>query len=472
MNREERHQFLNEIAARVGMDSVIRDEAEIERFLRDNSWLSPILTEHIEQMKDTSGQNLRVDAVVSPNSITQLRDVIALSFRHDVPMTLRGGGTTNFGQTIPLKGGLIVDIRRLNRILSITDNSVTTEPGTLQVDANKAARAQGKELTVLTTTYASSTMAGWVAGGHVGLGTSMYGTIWDGNVLEVRMLTAEDPPRELTLRGDDLQFVLHTFGTTGVIIEVTFPLVAAREWLEAVVAFDAFEDAARFTTALAQDTSIPQRVVAAQEPPIPLGFTPLKEFFREGQSAVLMIFDTAKESIVRNLAKNFGGEFYFWKKSDDPRTVPLAYMVYGHRMLWVKKLAPQAAFLHCYLKPTEALDQLQSIKKRFGADVWIELKYMRSRWLRELRGLPGGGILPAPVLTLVPGYKAFIETVMAHCNTIGVTYQNPHTFVLEESGMFPDFNRIVDFKRKTDPKDLLNPGKIGAKFFARKEAVR
>jgi len=33
--------------------------------------------------------------------------------------------------------------------------------------------------------------------------------------------------------------------------------------------------------------------------------------------------------------------------------------------------------------------------------------------------------------------------------------------------MFPDFGRIVEFKRQTDPKGLLNPGKLGAKFFSR-----
>ena len=81
---------------------------------------------------------------------------------------------------------------------------------------------------------------------------------------------------------------------------------------------------------------------------------------------------------------------------------------------------------------------------------------------------PRPTLLPAPTLTLVPGTKAFIEAVMAFCDAIGVTYQNPHTFVLEESGIFgPTFGRIVEFKRGTDPRGLLNPGKIGSTFFAR-----
>ncbi len=472
MTLEGRNPFLDKLTACVGAESVIRDAGEIRRFLRDNSWLSPILSQHFAQMKDAAGQSLQVEAVVSPTNVAQLRDVMALAVRHDVPMTLRGGGTTNFGQTVPLKGGLIIDIKRLNRILEITSSSITAEAGAMQADVDKAARMHGKELTLLTTTYASATVAGWVAGGHVGLGTSMYGTIWDGNVLKVKMLTAEDPPRELTLAGEDLYPILHTYGTTGVMSEVTFPLVDVREWLEAVAVFDTFDAATRFTEALAAEPSIVQRVAAAQESPIPLSFTPLKHLLHAGQSAVLLIIDAVQERDCRDLAQRYGGAFHVWQQSDDARKCPLAYMVYGHRMLWIKKLAPQSAFLHCYLSPDAVFDQIQALKDQFGSDIWIELKYMKSRWLRELHGLHGDGTLPAPVLTLVPGDKAFVERVMAFCDSIGVTYQNPHTFVLEESGLFPDFGRIVEFKRQTDPKGLLNPGKIGATFFARQAGVQ
>jgi hypothetical protein len=111
-------------------------------------------------------------------------------------------------------------------------------------------------------------------------------------------------------------------------------------------------------------------------------------------------------------------------------------------------------------------EQFAALKERFGDGVWLELKYNRSPWLRELRGLPpGDGLLPAPLLTLVPGDRATVETVMAFCDTIGITYQNPHTFAIEESGVFSDVERIIQFARAVDPKGLLNPGKLGGTFF-------
>lgn len=461
--------YLETLMAIVGEDNVAVHQTQIKNSLRDNSWLSPLLTEHITQLRSDEGGTMGVDAVVSPGNVDELRQVVAVAVRHKVPIIPRGGGTTNFGQTIPLQGGLILDVRRLTGVHEITDDSITVAAGTFQGDVEEAAQAQGKELTVLTTTYASATAAGWVAGGHVGLGANSFGTIWDGNVLRAKIITAEDPPRELTLSGNDLLPVLHTYGTTGIITEVTFPLVEAHEWLEAVPVFDSFEDAVHFTDAMNEETSIVQRVVTAQEASIAPGFTPLQELYEDGQSPVLMIVDSARESRCRQLCQQHNGRWRVWLQPGDPQKISLGLMVYGHRMLWLKKLAPDAAFLHVYFSPENYLEQLLAIKDRFGDDVWEEFKYIRSGWLRSLRGLPAEGSLPAAVLTLVPGGRDFLDEVMAFCDAIGVSYLNPHTFLLEESGLFKDFHQIAKFKKDVDPNGLLNPGKIGQQILENAE---
>lgn len=445
----------------LGEAQVIIAPNDIQAALRDNSWLSPLLTQHIKDLKAAVGKALQVDAVVVPQSVEQLKTVIALAVRHNAPMLVRGGGTSNFGQTIPLHGGIIIDIRRLTGIFEVGSDRITVGAGTIQGDVDAAAREHGLELPILTTTYNSATAAGWVAGGHVGLGANTYGTIWDGNILGVKLLTAEDPPRELTLTGDAVLPVLHTYGTTGVITEVTFRLVPAHRWTELVGVFDDFASAVRFTAALADEREIDQRVVAAQDAAISRGFTALKGLFSEGQSLVLMIVDADKVARCRDLAVAHGGQAVVWKTPEDADHLSVGLMVYGHRMLWIKKLTAQSAFLHVYFSPDTYADQLQALAGAFGDSLWLEFKYIRSGWLRALRGLSGGGNLPAAVLTLVPGDAETLKALMAFCDQIGVSYQNPHTFLLEESGLFPDFAPILAFKRRVDPNNLLNPGKIG-----------
>lgn len=88
------------------------------------------------------------------------------------------------------------------------------------------------------------------------------------------------------------------------------------------------------------------------------------------------------------------------------------------------------------------------------------MMYMRSPWLRQLYGSPGPGLLPASVLTVDPGTRERLDEVTACCHDLDLSLQNTHTLKLDESGLFPDFGPILEFKRHVDPHHLLNPGKI------------
>jgi FAD/FMN-containing dehydrogenase len=458
-------ELLDKLERELGAEAIIRDPDAVSRALRDNSWLSPILAEHFGQMGG-GGPGIVADAVVAPADVDQLKTIISLAVRHDTPMTLRGGGTTNFGQSIPLEGGIVVDIRRLDRVIEVGETSITTEAGTLQGTADEAAREHGRELTLLPTTYASATMAGWVGGGHLGLGSMTHGSIWDGNVIKVKLLTAEDPPREIVLEGADCYPVLRTYGTTGVMTEVTLPTQPARRWMEAVVVFDTFAAAAGFVDVLAARGDIWQRTTSAQEAPIPTCFGPIKSMYRDDQAIAPLIVDGAHESDVRALAVEHGGTFNFWKWTGQGARFPLGYMSFGHRMLWVKKIAPGAAFLNCYFSPSDYMAQFATLRERFGQDIWFEHKLIRSGWLRRLRGSNGNEPMPSPLITIVPGDRTYVEQVMRFCDSIDVGYQNPHTFSIEESGTFVDFEPIRRFARMVDPKGLLNPGKLDGTFFS------
>jgi len=83
----------------------------------------------------------------------------------------------------------------------------------------------------------------------------------------------------------------------------------------------------------------------------------------------------------------------------------------------------------------------------------------RSRWLRERWGQSGDGVIFAPLVGMVNG-RDDLDDLLAFCDDIGVAYQNPHTFFLDEQGLFADPGLLHRFKREVDPKGLLNPGKL------------
>ena len=452
-----------ELAGIVGDDRLETDPAAIGVRLRDNSWLSPVLSGHIDAMAGAStGGSLGVEAIVGPSDLNQLAACVAVAYRHDTPITMLGAGTSNFGQSIPMRGGIVIELSRLCAVGDMAEAAasgrITVGAGALLGRIDAAARAHGVELPVVTTTYTASHAAGWVAGGHVGLGSSSWGTIWDANIVGATVMTCEAEPRLLSLDEHSVEPVLHAYGTTGIITDVTFRLVPARGWVEMVAAFADFEHAARFVVDLSEQTSA-VRVAAAQEPALTPAFTALADDTDPGEALVMMIVAAEEVEAANMLAAGRRGRIIPWSGLGADRRPTLAYMVYGHRMLWVKKLFDGAAFLHCYLAEDRPVEQLLQIKERFGGRCLVELKYIRSRWLRERWGQSGDGVIYAPLVGMVNG-RDDLDELLAFCDEIGVAYQNPHTFFLDEQGLFADPGRLHRFKREVDPKGLLNPGKL------------
>ncbi len=76
----------------------------------------------------------RVDAVVIPGSVEEVQEIVKFASKNNIPVTPAGAGLTLNGLTIPLHGGIVVDMRRMNRILEVNRLSryVVLEAGVTQ----------------------------------------------------------------------------------------------------------------------------------------------------------------------------------------------------------------------------------------------------------------------------------------------------------------------------------------------------
>jgi hypothetical protein len=453
---------VRELRGALGAAAVRTSAPEIVRFLRDNSWLSPGLAQALERRNESDGSVLGVQAVVTPATEADVVSLAAIAARHRLPLTPRGAGTSNFGLLTPAEGGVIVDLRRLTGPAVLAAGSANAPAGTLQGSVEKAARAEGRELPVMTTTYAQATIAGWIAGGHVGLGSGVYGSVWDGNVVSARIVTIEEQPRVVDLQGDAVIPLLHTFGAIGLMTEVALRTVPRHDWLEAVAFFPAFDHASAFVTEISRDTAYRHRACAAQEAELMPGLSSLAPILQPG-AGVLLLIDREQTSEFRRVAQRHGGSLVEWQTWDiDGGEKPsIAAMVYGHRMLWVKRLLPEAAFLHIYFDPDDPDAGVRALKKRYGDEVLVEMKYVRSPWMLKALGYRPDATLPAAVVSLRDGATpGKVEEVLGFCDEIGLQYQNSHTNVIEDNGLFPDVAPIVALKSEADPYDLLNRGRL------------
>ena len=75
---------------------------------RDFFWFSPVLKRQL--------QGKVADLIVSPRDESDVIRVAAAAARYRVPVTVRGAGTGNYGQCIPVQGGIVLDMSALTAI--------------------------------------------------------------------------------------------------------------------------------------------------------------------------------------------------------------------------------------------------------------------------------------------------------------------------------------------------------------------
>ena len=135
----------------------------VQQKSRDFYWYSPVLKRQLDKVT--------ADAVATPKDEDELLLILGACWRNNVPVTVRGSGTGNYGQAMPLAGGLLVDLCALNRVKRIGRGFVVAEPGAILADIDRQTRESGQELRLSPSTYQTASIGGFVAGGSGGIGS-------------------------------------------------------------------------------------------------------------------------------------------------------------------------------------------------------------------------------------------------------------------------------------------------------------
>ena len=222
----------------------IVDPIKVGRLSADFAWFSPVLKAQL------AGK--RGDIAVRPRTEDEIRQVVAACARAQVPITVRGSGTGNYGQSTPLHGGLVLDLSGYNAFGWARGGVGRAQAGIRLADFDKAARPLGYELRWLPSTFRSASLGGLFGGGFGGAGSITYGPVAaPGNVLGARVMTVEPEPRVLELRDAEAMLLHHTYGTTGIVLELEVALAPAQAWMEAVAVFTEFDAALHFANDVA-----------------------------------------------------------------------------------------------------------------------------------------------------------------------------------------------------------------------------
>jgi FAD binding domain len=146
---------------------VTTDRQAVRRRSGDFFWYSPVLNAEL------AGKS--AEAIVTPRNEGDLLRVAAV--RHGVPITPRGSGTGNYGQAVPLAGGIVLDMSALQNIEWQRPGIARAAAGTEMHDVDVKVRPPGFQVRMHASTKRTATIGGFVAGGSGGVGSINYGVI-------------------------------------------------------------------------------------------------------------------------------------------------------------------------------------------------------------------------------------------------------------------------------------------------------
>ncbi|MBD2483050.1 FAD-binding oxidoreductase [Planktothrix sp. FACHB-1365] len=425
---------------------IIRDQTQVMKLSQDYYHFSPILQ---PLLKDKTG-----DIVVRPTTEAEILQVAKVCVKYKVPLTVRGAGTGNYGQCIPLEGGVILDISKLNQIKWIKPGLGCVEPGVKLAAFDKQAREMGWELRMVPSTYRTATIGGFIEGGSGGIGSITYGQLRDrGNLQAARVVTLEDEPNIIELRGDDVQKVNHAYGTNGIITELEIPLAPAYPWSELIVTFDNFMTSARFGQALALSDGIIKKLISICASPIPAYFAAFKDIIPPGKhAALLMISETSLEPF-QELVKEYQGEICYQKPSQEVgKGTTIIEYTWNHTTLHARSVDPSITYLQTLLPADRKLELLEHLYDHFGDEVMQHLEFLRLH----------GEMHPASLQLVRFTTEERLNEIIRYHEERGAVIFNPHTYILEDGGMKMINLEQLQFKQQVDPYGLLNPGKMRA----------
>ena len=420
-----------DLAAALGPRGISSDPRQREKASVDGARMSPIIAEQLP---------LGVaDLVAFPADAEQIAETVRIAVAHGAPVTPRGKGTGNYGQAIPMPGGLVLDTSRARAIIEVGDGWITAEAGAPMATLELAARQHGQQLWMYPSTV-HSTLGGFLSGGSGGTGSIAHGSNHEGFVVALDVVTPASEGALVHVEGDDALGYVHTYGTAGIIARATVRLEPMNDWRGLYASFEDFAGSMSVLQRLAALSPTP-RLVSADDPHVSAQLPP-DPAFPEGRSSLRTIIDASLLEEASHIITAAGG------RNADVREGPQVsaantVLSYNHPIEWLQKSEP-GVYFHVEVGGDALIDRHDEVMAVYpGAHLHIEATALR----------------PIGMLAGVYESPEQVADGIAALTALGVGVHSPHQWNV-------DFRlpETVALARSTDPRGLLNPGKLNPDY--------
>jgi glycolate oxidase len=424
---------------------------------------------------DACLQERRPDAVAFVHSTEEVAGVVKVCNKLGVPFVPRGGGTNLSGGTIPIKGGVVVEMIRMNRILEVDRANLRArvQPGLFNLELGTALAPLGYQYLPDPASQKAATLGGNVAENSGGPHCFKYGVttnhvlgmtvvLPDGQVATIGGKAPDTPGYDLT------GVFVGSEGTLGICTEVVVRIMRLTEGVKTLLAiYDSIEEGSESVSAIVAAGMVPatlemmdQLVIQAVEASIHCGL-PL-----DCATVLIIEVDGLKDDLeaqaqaIVDLCKAHGAREVRVAKDDAERAMLWA----GRRGAFgaVARLAP--SYLVCDgTVPRTALPQVLRKVAEVGKKYDLRIPNVFHAGDGNLHPLILFDWRDAEQKARV--MKAGME-ILELCVELGGTISGEHGVGLEKIDAMrlvfteADIQSQVRVKKAFDPRDLANPGKM------------
>ncbi|MDJ0776394.1 MAG: FAD-binding oxidoreductase [Gammaproteobacteria bacterium] len=431
--------------AEFGDIEIIDKPARVKKSSRDFFWYSPILE---RQLEDAYG-----DIVARPASQEQLGECLRIAYAWDMPCVIRGGGTGNYGQAVPLDGGLIIDMTRLDRIVEIGDDHIRVEAGAVIADVNRALHRHGRELPVFPSTQNIATVGGFIGGGSGGIGSFRHGPLAaPGIVPRLKVMSLEESPQLHVFDDADINIVHHAWGMNGVIYEATLQTVPRCDWINVIASFADYPTAFAAGMSIGGDRSLGAKLLSVLDARFAVYFTALGERIPCDRALMNSMVPRERLDRFRDLVESSGGSLDLALDEAETAAAEIPHVFefsYNHTTLQALKADKSVTYLQVGAPLPLDVENIKTLHELLHDEVLMHHEFS----VRD-DGLAAWDI---PVIRYTTEARLYeiIDIFRQH----GCAIADPHQNNVEGGGMKNANFKHLAWKKRLDPKDLLNSGK-------------
>ncbi len=415
------------------------------------------------------------EAVVLPRTTDEVAAIVRLCIEQGIPYTARGSGTGLSGGALPLEGGVLISLNRMDTILEIdTQNEIATvEVGVINGWLNQALQDTAYFYAPDPSSQSACTLGGNIAENAGGIHCIKYGVTTD-HVLALEVVLPDGTVTWLgsrNRRSHGLNLVglmVGSEGTLGIVTRAVVRIVPKPAEIRAyLAAFETVEDAGSTVSAIIASGLVPAALEFMDTFTVKAVNAAYNVGFPETSEAVLLI-EIDGDGVEVPLAEKVLMGFLESNRACQIRSAETAE---ERQQLWAARKGAVAAYgrylpafyLHDTVIPrselTAVLRQIQAIARKYDITVGNVFH-------------AGDGNLH-PNILFDPADPDMVERILKGgaeilkaCLDAGGTLSGEHGIGIEKSEYMPlifseaDLARMMAIKEVFDPRKLANPLKI------------